>query len=543
MLIGWNKGVFMKIAIAQINTTVGDFEGNYKKIIGSINKARQLGVELLVFPELTITSYPPKDLLTKRSFINRNKDYLKRVINSCKNISIIVGFVDEYKGDIYNAAALIKNSKVIGICHKIHLPNYDVFDEKRYFKEGKEPKVFDLDGLKIGINICEDIWIEQGPVKRQKELGANIIINISASPFHVGKYKLRELIISNQAKRNKVPVAYCNLVGGQDDLIFDGRSYFFNDNGDLLAKAKSFEEDFLVLPEPKDYKKIHCEEDINQEILNALVLGIRDYFSKNNFKKAVIGLSGGIDSALTAVLAVKSLGKENVLGVTMPSKFSSKGSINDSEELAKKIGIEFDIIPIKEIFDVYVKTLSKRFEGAKFNVTEENIQARIRGNILMALSNKFGYLVLATGNKSELSVGYATLYGDMSGGLAVISDLFKTKVYELCRYINNKGGKRIIPNAIMTKEPSAELRENQKDSDSLPVYDVLDPILTAYIEEGQSKEDIIKAGFDKETVEKVINMVDRNEYKRQQAALGLRITPKAFGSGRRMPITNKWVQH
>ncbi|MBU1705042.1 MAG: NAD+ synthase, partial [Nanoarchaeota archaeon] len=424
--------------------------------------------------------------------------------------------------------------------HKVNLPNYDVFDEKRYFSSGKDCKVFDVLGKNIGINICEDIWIDNGPSTEQCSKGAELIVNISASPFFAGKEKVREKLVSKRAIENKVPIIYANLVGGQDDLIFDGRSYLFSKQGKLMCKGKSFAEELIILPELDSAKEIISKDDEVEDTYKALVLALSDYFRKNGFKKTVIGLSGGIDSALTAAIAVEAIGKEKVWGISMPSKFSSKGSVSDSEVLAKNLGIKFDVIPIKEIYDCYLKTLSKQFSGTEFNIAEENIQARIRGNILMAMSNKFGHIVLATGNKSELSCGYATLYGDMSGGLALISDVLKTRVYEICDYINKKAGKEIIPSAIITKAPSAELRDNQKDSDSLPEYDILDPILKMYIEDEMSKDDIAKAGFDKELVSKVIKMVDRNEYKRHQAALGFRTTPKAFGTGRRMPITNRW---
>ncbi len=559
----------MNIALAQINPTVGALEKNAQKIIQYIQHAQSQHCDLLIFPEMAIVGYPPKDLLLKKNLIDKNLNLLHSLISHTKNITIIVGFVDkDQQQNLYNAAAVISNQKIIKTYHKVHLPNYDVFDEKRYFKPGNTSanfELFTIHNTKIGLSICEDIWIDHGPVQEQAKHGADLIINISASPFHAGKGTIRENLIRKRAKENNIPIIYANLVGAQDDLIFDGRSYFFNNQGQILAQGKTFEEDFIILPEQTikrsqqqstelQQKIITPTKNITKDIHDALVLGIKDYFQKNGFKKAVIGLSGGIDSALTAALAVKALGKENVMGITMPSKFSSTGSVDDSYILAKNLGIQIHTLPIKNVFDSYLTSLQPLFNNITFNVAEENIQARIRGNYLMAVSNKFGHLVLATGNKSELSVGYATLYGDMAGGLAVISDLFKTTVYEVCKYINDTANnennnnndnktekkKEIIPNSIITKEPSAELREDQKDSDSLPIYPILDPILQAYIEEEKSKEEIIAKGFDQATVERVIKMVDRNEYKRQQAALGFRITPRAFGSGRRIPITNGW---
>ena len=545
----------MKIALAQINPTVGALEKNTQKIIDNIQQAKSQHCDLLIFPEMTIIGYPPKDLLLKKNLIDKNLTLLHSLIPYTENITIIVGFVDrDQQHNLYNAAAVISNQKIIKTYHKIHLPNYDVFDEKRYFKSGNTSTnldIFTIHNTKIGLSICEDIWIDNGPIQQQAKLGANLIINISASPFHAGKATIRENLIAKRAKENNIPIIYTNLVGAQDDLIFDGRSYFFNEQGQKISQGKAFEEDFIILPQ-KDIifnsqqstelqpTIITATENITKDIHDALVLGIKDYFQKNGFKKAVIGLSGGIDSALTAALAVAALGKENVLGITMPSKFSSSGSVDDSYILAKNLKIEIHTLPIKEVFNTYLNSLQPLFHNTSFNVAEENIQARIRGNYLMAISNKFGHLVLATGNKSELSVGYATLYGDMAGGLAVISDVFKTTVYELCTYINQESNLEIIPNSTITKEPSAELREDQKDSDSLPIYPILDPILQSYIEEEKSKEEIIAQGFDKITVERVIKMVDRNEYKRQQAAVGFKITPRAFGSGRRIPITNGW---
>ena len=544
----------MKIALAQINPTVGALEKNTQKIIDNIQQAKSQHCDLLIFPEMTIIGYPPKDLLLKKNLIDKNLTLLHSLIPYTENITIIVGFVDrDQQHNLYNAAAVISNQKIIKTYHKIHLPNYDVFDEKRYFKSGNTSTnldIFTIHNTKIGLSICEDIWIDNGPIQQQAKLGANLIINISASPFHAGKATIRENLIAKRAKENNTPIIYTNLVGAQDDLIFDGRSYFFNEQGQKISQGKAFEEDFIILPElPNQNTNYITEkntinhlptENITKDIHDALVLGIKDYFQKNGFKKAVIGLSGGIDSALTAALAVAALGKENVLGITMPSKFSSSGSVDDSYILAKNLKIEIHTLPIKEVFNTYLNSLQPLFHNTSFNVAEENIQARIRGNYLMAISNKFGHLVLATGNKSELSVGYATLYGDMAGGLAVISDVFKTTVYELCTYINQESNLEIIPNSTITKEPSAELREDQKDSDSLPIYPILDPILQSYIEEEKSKEEIIAQGFDKITVERVIKMVDRNEYKRQQAAVGFKITPRAFGSGRRIPITNGW---
>lgn len=530
----------MKIAIAQINTIVGDLNGNYQKILTYIQKSKKARANLVIFPELTLTGYPPRDLLIKKSFIKKNKETLFELAKQTKDIAIVVGFVDEIEQELFNAAAFIENGTIIKIYHKMHLPNYDVFDEKRYFTPGKETAIITLKKVKIGLTICEDIWVENGPANTLKEQGAEVLINISASPYNLGKEIIRRNIVSSQAKDNNLPIVYCNLIGGQDDLIFDGRSYVFNNQGKLVQQLKTFEEELAFVTDINNKPAIQIENSVIGDIYKALVLGVKDYFKKNGFNKAIIGLSGGIDSALTAAIAVEALGRENVKGIGMPSKFSSEGSIADAKTLAHNLLISCEIIPIKTIYDSYLKTLEPYFSETKFNVAEENLQARIRGNILMAFSNKFGYLVLATGNKSELSVGYATLYGDMAGGLAVISDVLKTRVYELCNYINSLKGKEIIPKSTLTKEPSAELRENQKDSDSLPDYSILDPILQAYVEEDLSKDEIIAQGFLEKTVNHVIQMVDRNEYKRQQAALGFRITARAFGQGRRMPITNKW---
>lgn len=530
----------MKIAIAQINTIVGNVVKNFEKICLTIEKAKKESADLVIFPELTLTGYPPRDLLIKKSFVEKNIAILNKLVAKTTDIAIVVGFVDLKDGNLYNAAAFIENNKLVKVYHKMHLPNYDVFDEKRYFKAGTSPAMINFKNKQIGLTICEDIWIDDGPAKTLAEKGAELIINISASPFHAGKEKIRFNVVANQAKKNQVPIVYCNLIGGQDDLIFDGRSYVFNKKGNLVQQSIAFEEDLTYITNISDKKELKFEEFENQSIYNALVLGVRDYFRKNGFKNAIIGLSGGIDSALTAAIAVEALGNDHVKGVSMPSKFSSEGSISDSLALAENLNIKCDVIPIKQMYNSYLEALKESFKNTDFNVAEENIQARIRGNILMALSNKFGYLVLTTGNKSESSVGYSTLYGDMAGGLAVISDVLKTKVYELCYYINQLKNREIIPVSTITKAPSAELRENQKDSDSLPDYAILDPILKAYVEDDLSKEKIIALGFEEAMVTRIINLVDRNEYKRQQAALGLRISSRAFGQGRRMPITNQW---
>lgn len=530
-----------KVALAQINATVGDLDNNTEKIIEYIKKARERDADLVVFPELAITGYPPKDLLLKPSFIKANKEALEKIISKTEDIAVITGFVDEIDKNIHNAAALIKNGKLIGIQHKTYLPNYDVFDEQRYFKPSKENFVFELDELKLGINICEDIWVDNGPTEIQTKKGADFIVNISASPFYIGRSRVRRDLIARRSKENKIPIIYVNLVGGQDDLVFDGRSYAFNRGGALIAESKHFEED-LVITNLGGNEIVPEEEDELKEIYGALLLGIKDYVKKNGFKKVVIGLSGGIDSALTATLATEALDAQNVVGVSMPSAISSQSSREDAKKLVENLGIEYKVIPIIDIVNAYTAILSDEFKGTEPDVTEENIQARIRGNILMALSNKFGYLVLSTGNKSELAVGYCTLYGDMSGGLAAISDVPKTTVYKLAKYINAVKGKEIIPESILLKEPSAELKEGQKDSDSLPPYEVLDLILHAYIEENKSKKEIIEMGFDEGMVSEVIWKVDHNEYKRHQAPIGIKITPKAFGSGRRMPITNRYEE-
>lgn len=527
----------MKIALAQINTTVGDIRGNTKKIIDYIDAARKLNIDLVVFPELAICGYPPEDLLLKNNFIESNLHSLHDVVDKTKNIAVILGFVDKDRDGIYNSAGVIQDKKLIGVYHKILLPNYGVFDEKRYFKEGKEVKVFEISGEKIGINICEDIW-GNDIVKYDREKGAEIIINISASPYHYKKIKERENIISNKARNYNVPIFYCNLVGGQDELVFDGASLIFDKAGNLIGRAKQFEEDLLVYEDGVNCR-IEKIPDEEEEIYKALVLGVRDYVFKNNFRKVVIGLSGGIDSSLTATIATDALGRENVVGVFMPSKYTSDQSRIDAETLAHNLGIKFVTIPINSILQTYLIALDKEFAGIKRDIAEENLQARIRGNILMALSNKFGYLVLTTGNKSEISCGYATLYGDMAGGFAPLKDVPKTLVYRVAEWRNEIN--TVIPEDVFIKAPTAELKENQKDEDTLPPYEILDRILYYYIEKDKSAEELISLGFEREIVLKVVSMVDRAEYKRRQSPPGIKITPKAFGKDRRMPITNKFA--
>ena len=558
----------MKICLAQINPTIGAFKQNIGKICKSINTAREKGADLVIFPEMSVVGYPPKDLLELSGFVDSNLKALEEVKNSVTGISAIVGFVDRNVAQrgkaLYNAAAHIKNRKIVSRHYKSLLPTYDVFDEDRYFEPTHDISIAKISGRKFGISICEDVWgadvvwpgtiHHKDPVECMVRQGAEIIINISASPFTIGKQDVRLKMLTGHAKRNKVPIVFVNQIGGNDDLVFDGNSLVINKEGIVVGRASGFKEELLMVEfkgsdltiggnksrsAKKETRYAAGEGDI-ESVYNALVLGTRDYVKKCGFKKAVIGLSGGIDSAVTAVIAVKALGKNKVLGVTMPSTFSSKGSVDDSMVLAKRLGIKCELIPIKSVYNAYTKTLSGVFAGLPFDVTEENLQARIRGKILMAISNKHGYLVLTTGNKSELAVGYCTLYGDMCGGLAVISDIPKTMVYSLAEYINRR--KEIIPADTIEKPPSAELRPNQKDQDSLPSYDVLDGVLRAYVEESKDVGDIIEMGYDESLVKDIINKVDRNEYKRKQAAPGLKVTTKAFGTGRRMPLAQRYTR-
>ena len=529
----------VRIAIGQINTIVGDLEGNKKKILSCAKEAAGKNADLIVFPELSITGYPPEDLLLKPYFIKENIKCLKEIASQIRGIIAVLGFVDEKNGSIYNSAAVIQNKKIVYVYHKRHLPNYGVFDEKRYFKAGDRDKLIKIKNISFAVNICEDIWVKG---KGLKVKGAQFLINISASPYHIDKSKDREKIIGDKAKKLGMPVVYCNLVGGQDELVFDGRSALFGKDGKIIAEAKAFEEDLLVFDLGAE-KNAHKLEPIprDEEIYSALVLGVQDYLHKNNFTKAALGLSGGIDSALVACIAKDALGRGNVLGLSMPSRYSSRETQKDSEIIAKNLGIKFKKAPIDNIFTSYLDALGPHFKGLEPNIAEENIQARIRGNMLMAFSNKFCYLVLNTGNKSETSAGYCTLYGDMAGGFSVIKDVPKRLVYELAGYVNKREGRDIIPKSVFKRAPTAELRPDQKDQDTLPPYDFLDRVIDLYVEKNKSFREIVKKLGHKDIVKKVLSMIDSSEYKRRQAPPGVKITPMAFGKDRRMPITNKFT--
>jgi NAD+ synthase (glutamine-hydrolysing) len=570
----------LRLALSQINSTVGDFKGNVQLITDNIEKARQLGADIIAFPELAVTGYPPEDLLLKPSFIDANLKALDEVIDATRGITAVVGFVDRKDG-LHNAAAIIHDKKLVDVYHKIHLPNYGVFDEKRYFREGTKCPVYGLGGVGVGINVCEDIWYETGPTGVQASAGAELIINISASPYHHGKHIVRERMLAARAIDNIAAVAFCNLVGGQDELVFDGGSVVFGEKGNVIARAKQFEEALLIADidvqgvfhsrneNPRRQKRTEQETfgltsprleitsdrvgeqatNINTieqllepeaEVYRALVLGTRDYIHKNGFKGVIIGLSGGVDSAIVATIAADALGPEAVHGLIMPSIYSSSESAEFASQLAANLNIRIFTVSIEKARIAYLESLEPVFKGTKPDITEENIQARIRGNYLMALSNKFGWLVLNTGNKSEVATGYTTLYGDMAGGFALIKDVPKTLVYKLCRYRNRIGGYDLIPEGVINRVPTAELRPGQKDSDSLPEYDLLDPILLAYVEEDKSIEQIIAQGHQPEIVRRVAKLVDSSEYKRRQSPPGIKITPKAFGRDRRLPITSKF---
>ena len=574
-----------RLALAQINSTVGDISGNTQTILKYIDMAREAKADLVAFPELAITGYPPEDLLLKPAFLQANLDAMQRVIAAAKGIAVVVGFVHVAR-DTSNAAAIGYDGNLIDIYRKIFLPNYGVFDEDRYFRRGDTCPVYTINGTGVGINICEDIWYPVGPAVLQRESGAEVIVNINASPFYVEKGYQKEKMIATRAMDNGVFVAYLNTIGGQDELVFDGASVIYNMDGEKLAQGAFFQEEMVVADldvesvfrsrlrdprprkenpamldeigkartiqvsgfEPKSYLDLptvvpSVSLTTEEEVYQALVLGTRDYVLKSGFTKTLVGLSGGIDSALTSVIAADALGPENVIGVTMPSRYSSEGSVSDSEHLAKNLGIQIWNLPIELAHTAFSEMLDPYFEGTNPGVAEENLQARIRGNVIMSLSNKFGWLVLTTGNKSEMAMGYATLYGDMAGGFAVLKDVPKTLVYRLSNWRNQSGTpSAVIPEAIITKPPSAELKPDQLDQDTLPPYDYLDPIIKSYVEDDLSYLDMIQLGFDPAIVKQVMSYVDRNEYKRRQAPPGVKITPRAFGKDRRLPIVNSYRQ-
>lgn len=539
----------MRIALAQINTTMGAVEKNCQKISTFLLKAKSKGVDLTVFPELSILGYPPQDFIEQKGFVQRSGEALHRLAQEHKDQSFIVGFVDVGppvgKGR-FNAAALIENGRVRFVQNKEFLPTYDVFDESRYFDSGKSHEIVRIGNRNVGITICEDIWTDETllgrklyagfPAKKLQEKGAELVINISASPYHEGKEEIRKKLTTNLVLQLKLPLIFVNLVGGNDEILFDGGSFALNSKGKVIGRCHVFKEDFVTIElDSEDGGEIHdWPKEPEEWKAQALCMGIDDYVKKCGFSDVVIGLSGGIDSSLTALLAVRALGASHVTGLLMPSPYTSSASLEDAKALAQNLGIQSHVLPIEALMRAYEETLAQVFVGKAKDKTEENIQARIRGNLLMALSNKFGSLVLSTGNKSELAVGYCTQYGDMAGGLAVISDVPKTEVYKLAAHLNKKW--KAIPKRVFERAPSAELRPDQRDQDSLPPYEVLDPILRLHIEEALDEDSIVKQGFDRTLVQKVISMVEKNEFKRRQAAPGLRLSPKAFGVGRRMPI-------
>jgi NAD+ synthase (glutamine-hydrolysing) len=566
-----------RIALAQVNPTVGDLDGNVARIRAGLEQARALGAQLVAFPELAVTGYPPEDLLFKSGFVEANLSALDDVARATTGLTAVVGFVDK-RDDIFNAAAVLHDGRLAGVYHKQYLPNYGVFDENRYFQAGTTAPVFALGETSFAVNICEDIWYPTGPTTRQALAGAELVVTINASPYHAGKGHQRERMIATRAADDVVCLAFVNMVGGQDELVFDGGSLIVNERGELVARGRQFAEDFVVADLDLDavfHARLHDSRRRKEkqgateaarlvlpplapapapplppravvplppvdEVYEALVVGTRDYVRKNGFAHVVIGLSGGIDSSLVAAVAVEALGRDNVTGVTMPSPYSSSGTKGDAGRLARNLGIDFLTLPITPVFKAFTRTLADPFKGLEEDVAEENIQARIRGTLLMALSNKFGWLVLTTGNKSEIAVGYSTLYGDMAGGFAVIKDVPKTLVYEIARHVNARAARAVIPQSVFDRPPSAELRPDQTDQDTLPPYAELDAILQAYVEEDRGVSDLVAAGFAEDTVRRVIRMVDVNEYKRRQGPIGVKITPRAFGRDWRLPIVNRF---
>ncbi|MEG3438198.1 NAD+ synthase [Pannus brasiliensis CCIBt3594] len=549
----------LKIGIAQLNPIVGDLAGNAARILESAIEAKQFGVDLLLTPELSLCGYPPRDLLLNPGFIEEMSKQLADLARQLpENLSVLVGFAGNNPRSIlagekplFNSTALLNSQGIQEVFHKRLLPTYDVFDENRYFASGKESHYFHLHDLKIGVTICEDVWNDEefwgkrqyavDPIADLAALNVDLIVNLSASPYSIRKQILREDLLAHSAKRYQIPIAYVNQVGGNDDLIFDGHSVAFNRQGEVIYRAPGFTSSLEILEFENDFSPASLypiPETEEEEIYRALVLGVRDYTEKCGFKKAILGLSGGIDSSLVASITTDALGRENVLGVMMPSPYSSEGSITDALALVHNLGIQCEKLAIQEAMTAYDRLLEPLFAGTSFGVAEENLQSRIRGNLLMALANKFGHLLLSTGNKSEMAVGYCTLYGDMNGGLAVIADVPKTRVYSLCHWLNRQ--KEIIPPNVLTKAPSAELKPDQKDQDSLPPYEILDEILDRLIEQHQSSRQIIEAGFDPETVRKVVKLVKNAEFKRKQAPPGLKISDRAFGTGWRMPIASRW---
>ncbi|HEY6714077.1 MAG TPA: NAD+ synthase [Rubrobacter sp.] len=569
----------MRVALAQINTTVGDIWGNVEKMADTLERATDSGAELVAYPELTIPGYPPEDLLMRQSFIEENMKALHEFAGRVpENVVVAAGFVD-LGADLYNACALVSGGEVLYRYHKRYLPNYGVFDENRYFREGTGASILDLGGALVGVSVCEDIWYPGGPAREQALGGASVLLNISASPYHRRKGAARERMLGVRAADYGCYVLFCNLTGGQDELVFDGHSVVFDPEGRLVARAGQFREDLLLVdlypdhslmqrlhdPRPRKENTDHTPEIVRVprhepaavepvepriepslpeegEVFEALVLGLGDYFRKNGFSRAVLGLSGGIDSSLAAAVAAEALGPQNITGVLMPSRYTSEGSNTDAAALAKNLGIDTQTISIGPAFDAYKEMMEGAFKGLPEDVTEENLQSRIRGNILMALSNKFGWIVLSTGNKSEMSVGYSTLYGDSAGGFAVIKDVPKNLVYRVARHFNERKNREVIPDSVLSKEPTAELREDQRDTDSLPPYVVLDPILEAYIEEDRGVAEIVASGFHEDDVRRIVQLVDRAEYKRRQAPTGIKVTGRAFGRDRRMPITNRYFE-